>query len=244
MLSELGIPTLPLLGRTENAILLPDVDASGDYRLGEERDLSDPQVARAVAKWYRTLHDRGRVFLCGMEEGHSREEMQLGEEVDSMYDESDVITLENMILIAKKTGTEDNALWQAITEYYPEIRRRIDALPRTLTYNDFYWTNLIVSKDKEHAFMFDYNLLGKGIAYGDVRNVTCALSHEAAEAFLEAYGGHIPDLEKKADAFIAPLVTLFGACERHTFPAWAEASLEEVKNGRILEHLEEWLSAQ
>mgnify|MGYP006922478268 CR=1 FL=1 len=41
MLSKLGIPTLPLLGRTENAILLPDVDASGDYRLGEERDLSD-----------------------------------------------------------------------------------------------------------------------------------------------------------------------------------------------------------
>ena len=32
--------------------------------------------------------------------------------------------------------------------------------------------------------MFDYNLLGKGIAYGDVRNVTCALSHEAAENVL------------------------------------------------------------
>ena len=111
MLSELGIPTLPLLGRTENALLLPDVDASGDYRLGEEGDLSDPQVARSVAKWYRTLHDRGRAFLCGMEEGHSREEMQLGEEVDSMYDESDVITLENMRLIAKKTGTGDNTLW-------------------------------------------------------------------------------------------------------------------------------------
>ncbi len=244
MLSKLGIPTLPLLGRTENAILLPDVDASGDYRLGEERDLSDPQVARAVAKWYRTLHDKGRAFLCGMEEEHSGKGKQLGEEVDSMYDESDVITLENMRLIAKKTGTGDNALWQAITEHYHEIRRRIDALPRTLTYNDFYWTNLIVSKDKEHAFMFDYNLLGKGIAYGDVRNATCALSHEAAEAFLEAYGGHIPDLEKKADAFIAPLVTLFGACDRHTFPAWAEASLEELKSGRILEHLEEWLRAQ
>ena len=39
-----ALPAKELLGRTENAILLPDVDASGDYRLGEERDLSDPQV--------------------------------------------------------------------------------------------------------------------------------------------------------------------------------------------------------
>ena len=45
-----------------------------------------------------------------------------------MYDESDVITLENMRLIAKKTGTGDNALWQAITEHYHEIRRRREYL--------------------------------------------------------------------------------------------------------------------
>ena len=39
ILSELGIPTLPLLGYTENAILLPDVEASDDYRLGVENDM-------------------------------------------------------------------------------------------------------------------------------------------------------------------------------------------------------------
>lgn len=58
-------------------------------------------------------------------------------------------------------NTQNNALWQAIAERYGAIRSRIDALPRTLTYNDFYWTNLIVSIDRERAFMFDYNLLGK-----------------------------------------------------------------------------------
>lgn len=253
-LSQLGIPTLPLLGYTENALLLPDVDADDDYRLGREEDLGDVAVARAIAKWYRTLHDKGRAFLCGMREGDSGEETHSGEKDHSyeakhsmeipMYDESDAITPDNMKLIAEKTGTAENALWQAIAEHYHEIRRRIDALPRTLTYNDFYWTNLIVSKDRERAFMFDYNLLGKGIAYGDIRNVTCALSPEAAEAFLEEYGNAIPQEEKKADAFMAPLVTLFAACEGDTFPAWAEASLEELKSGRILEHLEEWLRAQ
>lgn len=281
MLSKLGIPTLPLLGYTENAILLPDVNASADYRLGQESDLNDPQVARVIAKWYRTLHDKGRVFLGDIEEGdfmeekkslkgyslkeHSRKDHSLKEhpmknhslkehiikensikeyfrEI-SMYDESDQITPANMELIAGKTGTADNALWQAVRERYDEIRSRIDALPRTLTYNDFYWTNLIVSKDRGTAFMFDYNLLGKGIACGDVRNVTGALSQEAAEAFLEEYGNAFPEEEKKADAFIAPLVTLSAACECDPFPSWAETSLKELKNGSLLNHLKEWLAA-
>ncbi len=229
MLSKLGVQTLPLLGYTQNAILLPDVEADGEYRLGKESDLSDPKIAGAIAGWYKTLHKKGRAFLSG-----SRV---------SMYDESDSITLENMRLIAEKTGTGGDMLWQAVTENYSIIRSRIDALPRTLAYNDFYWTNLIVSGDDERAFMFDYNLLGKGTVYGDIRNVTSSLSPEAAKAFRQEYGEDVDEEQKKADAFIAPLVTLVSACECAVFPTWAKAALEELKNGGILRHLEEWLGA-
>ena len=89
--------------------------------------------------------------------------------------------------------------------------------------------------------MFDYNLLGKGTVYGDIRNVTSSLSPEAAKAFLQEYGEDADEEQKKADAFIAPLVTLAGACECAVFPPWAKAALEELKNGDILRHLEEWL---
>ncbi len=227
MLSKLEIPTLPLLGYTKNAILLPDVETSDEYRLGKEDDLSDPKVARAIAGWYRMLHKKGRAYLSDRE--------------IPMYDESDLLIADNMKEIAEKTGTVENVLWQIIRENYGTIRSRIDALPRTLTYNDFYWTNLIVSQNCESAFMFDYNLLGKGIAYGDIRNVTSSLSREAAEAFLQEYGDDIAEVEKKADVFIAPLVTLAGACKSDTFPSWAKASLAELKNGDILRHLKEWL---
>lgn len=230
LLSKLGIPTLPLLGYTKNAILLPDVEASDEYRLGEESDLSNPKVAKAIAKWYKILHKKGSVYLSGRE--------------TSMYDESDMLTADNMKLIAEKSGTTENLLWQVITENYSMIRSRIDALPRTLTYNDFYWTNLIVSKNNEYAFMFDYNLLGKGTSYGDIRNVVISLSHEAANAFLQEYGVVFAEEEKKADAFIASLVSLISAYECETFPAWAKASLEELKSGDILRHLKEWLSME
>lgn len=230
MLSKLGIPTLPLLGYTKNAILLPDVESSDEYRLGKESDLSDPKVARAIAKWYTILHQKGRACLSGSE--------------TSMYDESDMITVDNIGVITEKTSTTENILWQVITENYSTIRSRINALPRTLTYNDFYWTNLIVSKTGKSALMFDYNLLGKGTAYCDIRNVTSSLSHEAAKAFIQEYGDDITEEQKKADAFIAPLVTLVHACRRDTFPSWAKASLEELKNGDVLRHLKEWLSME
>ena len=229
LLSKLEIPTLPLLGYTENAILLPDVDSGiTDYRLGKKSDLSNPSAARAVAKWYRILHEKGSAFLAV--------------EKVSMYDESDMLTLENMKIIAEKTGSAENMLWQAIAENYNMIRSRIDALPRTLTYNDFYWTNLIVSKTGDSAFMFDYNLLGKGIAYADIRNVTGSLSPEAAEAFMQEYGGNIPEEQKDADAFIAPLVALIHVFRyRNDIPSWAEAPLGDLKNGNVLRYLKKWL---
>nr|WP_289768256.1 hypothetical protein [uncultured Acetatifactor sp.] len=230
MLSELEIPTLPLLGFTKNAILLPDVESGDEYRLGRESDLNNPKTARAIAKWYRMLHEKGRGYLSGREA--------------PMYDESDMLTVDNMGMVAEKTGTAENMLWQAIADDYSTIRGRIDALPRTLVYNDFYWTNLIVSKNGESAFMFDYNLLGKGTAYGDIRNVTSSLSREAAEAFMREYGDDIDDEQKKADAFIAPLVTLVSACGYDAFPSWAKSALEELKNGDILRHLKEWLDME
>ena len=230
MLSKLGIPTLPLLGYTQNAILLPDVEASDEYRLGKESDLHNPKVAGALAGWYTKLHNKGQEYLSGSEK--------------PMYDESDMLTADNLGRIAEKTGTADNVIWQVIAQNASDIRSRIDALPRTLVYNDFYWTNLIVSKTGESAFMFDYNLLGKGIAYGDIRNVTSALSREAAEAFLQEYGGDIDEEQKKADAFMAPLVSLVSACRYENFPSWAESSLEELKNGDVLRHLKEWLGVE
>ena len=228
MLTSLCIPTLPMLKHTACALLLPDVDNSPKYRLGREADLSDTQVATTIAKWYKELHSKGRVYMR--------------QNNPELYDETDKITLSNLDIIAHKTNTTENELWSIIRERFDEIRRRITNLPRTLTYNDFYWTNLVVAKDKSSALMLDFNLLGKGYAYGDIRNVLSSLSEEAADAFQREYGkDFICEEEKVADAFLSPLVTLVTACEREKFPRWAESSLDELKSGVILDSLDRWL---
>jgi aminoglycoside phosphotransferase len=74
-----------------------------------------------------------------------------------------------------------------ILSRYSKLRKLIDTPPYTLTYNDFYWTNFIVRKDKREALMFDYNLLGRGYRYSDFRNVCWSMSEEAGMTFVDTY---------------------------------------------------------
>ncbi|HBL50174.1 MAG TPA: hypothetical protein DDZ65_08020 [Firmicutes bacterium] len=228
ILNSLCIPTLPMLKHTSCALLLPDVESNPEYRLGCEADLSDIQVLSAIAKWYKELHNKGWAYI-------SRNNPML-------YDENDKITISNVDMVAHKTKTTENALWPIIRERYDEIRRRITSLPRTLTYNDFYWTNLVVAGDQSSAMMLDFNLLGKGYAYSDIRNVSSSLSAEAAVVFRCEYGKDFGgEEEKAADEFLSPLVTLITACERKNFPGWAEPSMKDLKDGTVLRNLTRWL---
>ena len=228
LLASLGIPTLPMLKHTACALLLPDVENSQEYRLGCEADLSDIQVASAVAKWYKELHSKGRAYMR--------------QNNPALYDETDKITISNLDMVADKTNTAENALWPIIRKRFAEIRRRIAGLPRTLTYNDFYWTNLVVARDLSSAMMLDFNLLGKGYVYSDLHNVTSSLSPEAAATFWREYGEDFGgEEEKAAHAFLSPLVGLVVACERKSFPRWAEPALAELKGGAVLDSLTGWL---
>ena len=104
----------------------------------------------------------------------------------------------------------------------------------TLTFNDFHWTNLALSRNEKpiRAVVFDYHLLGLGLRYSDCRNVTGSLRPDAADAFWSAYGETDPE-EKILDDLTAPLYVLVEAFRRPKFPSWAEQSLKLAKIGEI-----------
>lgn len=213
LLASLSIPTIRVIASTDSALLLEDIDRSISYRLGIEEDMSDPVVTRQIAAWYRQLHSQGYSYVC-----------QHGE---SMYDEADFFTLENIASIKNKTETQDAPAWLLLEQNYTTISDLLRKARRTITYNDFYYTNMVVAKDKSSALMFDYNLLGKGYAYTDVRNVLSSLSEEAGKAFLDEYGMFDP-VEKALDDVVSVVVTLYLACKRDVFPWWAQALLDEL----------------
>ena len=229
LLASLGVPTLPMIKHTDCALLLPDLEFDPLYRTGRAEDLNDPDVARALGRWYRLLHEKGR-------------ELFKSQAFDDIYDWTDILTLENMEFTAEKTNSRDNPLWPALRDRFTELRRRVDGFSRTLAYNDFWWTNLAVARDKSSAMMLDFNLMGRGYAYGDIRNVTSALSKDCEEIFTAQYGPeNISPEEQAADAVLSHLHGLYTACRRKNFPDWAKESLEGLRNGVILEKLLDWL---
>lgn len=214
LLDALNIPTVKVFGFTDSAILMEDVSQSDIFRLATKEDLDDVIITSKIAEWYKFLHTRSKDFA----ENHSTE----------LYDETDFITKDNIEFIKEKTDTQNLPVWELINDNFDIIVSKIKSLPRIFTYNDFYYTNLIVAKDKSSAFMFDYNLLGKGYVYSDIRNVCYSLGEKAKKAFLEAYG-EFDKSEIIIDDVASVLVTLYHACQRKSFPAWANSTLNELK---------------
>lgn len=218
LLKTLNIPTVNVFGFTDSAILMEDVSQSDIFRLATNEDLDDVIIASKIAEWYKLLHTSSKNFT----EKHSTK----------LYDETDFITRENIAFIKEKTGTQNLPVWKLINDNFDIIVSKIRSLLKVLTYNDFYYTNLIVAKDKTSAFMFDYNLLGKGYVYSDIRNVCYSLGENAKKAFLEAYG-EFDNKEIIVDDVASVLVTLYHACQKKNFPSWANSTLNELKTDYV-----------
>jgi len=207
------IPTAEVLLYTDKSLLMEDLTVSPRYRLGREEDLSSPEIARLTARWYRVLHANGSEAA----------------DLPSLPREDGCLTPEGVGLLRERFGPFPGDAYLA--EKLPLLRKALDSLPQTICYNDFYWDNLAVARDGSAALLFDYNLLGRGYRYADVRNVTSSLSKEAGAAFIEEYGP-LPEEERLADEASASLTTLLLACRRRgPLPSWAEPSLAEVKSG-------------
>jgi hypothetical protein len=227
LLKELGVPTINVIGNTDRSILLEDLEKSINFRLGVKSDLSDIEVARALAKWYVKLHSVGSKYI-------SKENPEFYREVDN-------ITKDNIEFIKIKSNTKDKKVWDLITDNWSLFLGKITSLEETLTYNDFYWTNLVVSNDKKESIMFDYNLLGVGFRYNDIRNVCSALSEKAQKAFMDEYG-EFNEKEKIVDDGIADLINLICAYKKTIFPNWAESSLNAIHNGKLEQNIKKILN--
>ncbi|MFC2014505.1 phosphotransferase [Chloroflexota bacterium] len=215
LLQELGVPTLPLHARTSQALLLEDLTASDVWRLATEYDVADPRAGKAVARWYRTLHECGAELLAGSKPAPG-----------FLTREIDILDKDTILSTGRLLGLADLPVWQLSVDNIDFLKDAALNLPETLNYNDFYWTNLALSRSADpqlNAVIFDYHLLGIGLRYNDCRNVAFSLQGDAVSAFWETYGA--TDVrEQTLDKPLATLVALVSATKLPEFPGWARRS--------------------
>jgi hypothetical protein len=229
ILAQYNIPTIQTLAQGEAALVMDAISFSQEWRLGKPEDFEDADVAGCLARWYFAFHENGAAVP----------------NLDTLYFEYDSITKENLQTLILKLP-EAKELFQFVLARYEKLRGLLTKPSFTLTYNDFYWENFVVRKDKTAAMMFDYNLLGKGYRHSDFRNVCWSLSKEAKAAFTGEYGrlylekhGHsrteAEEEERNIDEVLDPLFGLVVAStERESFPQWADDAKQQALDGSLL----------
>jgi len=221
LLRECGVPTLPVHGLMEHALLLEDLAVSPVWRLATAEDVERAEVGRAVAAWYRRFHEA----RCRLPEMPSF----LAREVDAL-------TPDGIQEIGIRLEMTELPIWQLAADFLEALRSAFRAFPETLNYNDFHWTNLALTREEPlRAVVFDYDLLGIGPVYCDIRKVLSSLGESAQGTFREVYG----PVDEQIAVFDRPLSVLYSllvAIRQPILPAWAQGCAQEACDGS-LEHM-------
>lgn len=226
LLQPYGVPTLPVYGMSEQALLIEDLAKSTAWRLATVEDIEREETGIAVAAWYNALHTAGeRIVRTGVPAFLTRE-------VDSL-------TPESVMGTGERLGLSHLPVWRSAADHIYRLVQAFQAYPETLNYNDFYWTNLALSRGEPlRAIVFDYHLLGIGPAYCDIRNVLGSLGERARATFSKTYG---PADERVAvlDAPLSLLYSLHVAAQLPLLPGWAKGSVQRVVDGVFESQLRE-----
>ena len=229
ILREAGVPTITVLSETDRSLLLEDLESSEEWRLGVAPDLSSSAAGTAIARWYRKLHESGQhpALQCP----------------NAFPWEGEVLSGETIMDATTKLDLRNHDSVRLAIARLPDLKAAYQALPQTLTHNDFYWTNLALRRDMERAVMFDYHVMGTGNPASDCRNVLSSLKGAAAQSFKRTYGP-VDCRAAILDEPLAVLYSLVAASERESLPGWARPIIDAVRSGefacslhRALRHL-------
>lgn len=213
------LKTMSVLAYYPDGLLLENIHENPDFDLTSKADLEEKTHLVALAQWYRALHEKGRIYA---------------QENKDLYSEMALIDAEAIGRLQDKHASHKD-FWLLLKKKNKGVQAYVDT-HKTLTYNDFFYGNMIHSQNLDEAYMFDYNFVGTGLVYFDISNVLSGLPQAMHKHFLKAYGP-IGCLEKEINDVFSHVICLILAYERDLFPQWGQASLDLLEAGVLYDRL-------
>lgn len=219
LFEQAGIQTLKVYNATDDTLIMEDVNFSKKYHLATKDDLMDDNVLKNLANWYKKFHNLGKTL-----------------DLTHYYCEYDVITIENLKKLVKFLN-EDQINF--LLSKYDLLEKIKNSLSYTITYNDFSFANMIVGNDC--AFMFDYNLVGKGTIGLDIINACSFLTKDKKENYKNYYGKeNIMQSEISAEYVLGTLSTLIIAVDLKEKPWYVDSTVETLNSPKFIRLLNEF----
>ena len=228
-----GIPTLLVLGSSDGALLIEDLESSELWRPATPDDSRSAEFGAALAEWYKCLH---RVGLETVGNPDLRP--------DFLEDWVTGLDRERLKLVGAKFGIANRRSWQCAVKNIERLRCAFRDLRQTINYNDFYWGNAAVSRKgtSPEVLVFDYDCVVIGPAYTDYRNVSSSLYGKARASFQNAYG-QVDEREAAVDEPLSFIYAISCAADREQLPKWAQACLAKVEDGSLAVSIDRALAA-
>ena len=220
LLDRLSVPTLPVVQRGDDFLLMEDLQTSAMWRLAHTEDTQRAEVGRAVAEWYRFLHQAGR------------EQAEIGWP-DYLHCWINPLVEPALRAAGCKLNLDGSRVWQDALSHLEEWKAIYRSFPQTFNYSDFADENLALARESVQplkALVFDYDVFATGTVFSDVRNVLSGLTGLAKDAFCEAYGP-VDQQEALVDTPLSLLEGILIAAQRERIPAWARPLIAHYQNG-------------
>jgi hypothetical protein len=221
LLTRLGVPVLPVVALDDAYLVIENLEYSPFWRLANDEDMRRAEVGRAVADWYRILHQAGAEYLG-----------EMGGQVDFLTGWVDRLNQQALWQAGLQVEIGDVPAWQMAIRHLDRLKAIYHSYPQTFNYSDFAAENLALSREKgqpQRAVVFDYDCFSTGSAYGDYRNVVYSLEGPARDTFREAFGPVDPR-EETLDTVLSTLEGIQEAVKQEKFPGWARPLIPFVRS--------------
>lgn len=218
ILSGLGFRTPETIQKNACAVLIEDIESDSNYRKIQGKYLNDKKVCAQLGKLYKNLHEKGKVYAA--------------EHSDELYSDFNLVSLEIVSSIKKKSGSENNPAWVLIEENFETLKLIVSRADKTLVLNEIETDNFFVSDDKSEFVLRSCDNLGCGLAVSDIGKILPLIGKRGQKAFLKAYGEYDKTWELLS-LFLNDLHSLHIACENNTSPSIQNNALKRLRSGEF-----------